>query len=107
MSRDESSRRVDAIRAQSSEIENDLIDEYSAGRLSRRDFVRRGSVIGMSIPIIGFLASACGGEKRSAGSTSTAATTGAASTASTGETPASGSTSRVSGSMPTVRIADV
>ena len=76
MSRDETSRRVDAIRTQSSEVENDLIDEYSAGRLSRRDFVRRGGVIGMSIPIIGFLASACGGEKRSAGGTTTAATTG-------------------------------
>jgi peptide/nickel transport system substrate-binding protein len=76
VSRDETSRRVDAIRTQSSEVENDLIDEYSAGRLSRRDFVRRGGVIGMSIPVIGFLASACGGEKRSAGGTTTAATTG-------------------------------
>jgi peptide/nickel transport system substrate-binding protein len=76
VSRDEKSRRVDAIREQSSEVENELIDEYSAGRLSRRDFVRRGSVIGMSIPVIGFLASACGGEKRTAGGTTTAATTG-------------------------------
>jgi peptide/nickel transport system substrate-binding protein len=77
VSRDEKSRRVDAIRAESSEVENELIDEYSAGRLSRRDFVRRGSVIGMSIPVVAFLASACGGEKRSAGGTTTASTTGA------------------------------
>jgi peptide/nickel transport system substrate-binding protein len=76
VSRDEKSRQVDAIRAESSEVENELIDEYSAGRLSRRDFVRRGSVIGMSIPVVAFLASACGGEKRSAGGTTTAATTG-------------------------------
>jgi peptide/nickel transport system substrate-binding protein len=60
VSREQKRRRVDAIRAQSSELENHLIDEYSAGRMSRREFVRRGSVIGMSIPVVGFLASACG-----------------------------------------------
>ncbi len=60
MSRDETSRRVDAIRERSTDLENHLIDEYGAGRLSRREFVRRGSVIGMSIPLVGFLASACG-----------------------------------------------
>jgi len=74
MSRDETGRKVDAIRAQSTEIENELIDEYSAGRLSRRDFVRRGTVIGMSVPLIGFLASACGGEKRTADTSSKSVT---------------------------------
>src|ERR687886_2132150 len=64
VSRDETTRRVDAIRARSSELENHLIDEYSAGRLSRREFVRRGSVIGMSLPLVGFLASACGTGKK-------------------------------------------
>jgi len=58
--RDQTTRRIDAIRAKSSELENHLIDEYSAGRLSRREFVRRGGVIGMSVPVVGFLASACG-----------------------------------------------
>jgi peptide/nickel transport system substrate-binding protein len=68
VSRDETTRRVDAIRRQSSELENHLIDEYGAGRLSRREFVRRGSVIGMSIPLVGFLASACGtGDKGGGG----------------------------------------
>jgi peptide/nickel transport system substrate-binding protein len=69
VSRDEKSRRVDAIRAQSSELENHLIDEYRSGHLSRRDFIRRGSVIGMSIPLVSFLAAACGtGDKSSTGS---------------------------------------
>jgi peptide/nickel transport system substrate-binding protein len=76
VSRDETSRRVDAIRAQSSEVENDLIDEYSAGRLSRRDFVRRGSVIGMSIPLVSFLASACGGSNKGGGGTGNAVQAG-------------------------------
>ena len=68
MSRDETSRRVDAIRASRSELENHIIDEYSAGRLSRREFIRRGSVVGMSIPLVSFLAAACGtGSKTSSG----------------------------------------
>jgi len=72
VSQRETTRRVDAIRAGSSELENHLIDEYDAGHISRRDFVRRGTVIGMSVPIIGFLASACGtGKKTSTGGAST------------------------------------
>jgi peptide/nickel transport system substrate-binding protein len=68
VSRNQTNRRVDAIRSQSSELENHLIDEYSSGRLSRRDFVRRGTVIGMSLSAVGFLASACGtGKKTSTG----------------------------------------
>jgi peptide/nickel transport system substrate-binding protein len=72
VSRNETSRRVDAIRAQSSELENHLIDEYSSGHLNRREFIRRGSVIGMSIPLVGFLAAACGtGDSASTGSGNT------------------------------------
>ena len=52
--------RVDAVRSRSSEIENDLIDAYCARTISRREFVRRGTVIGISLPLLGFLASACG-----------------------------------------------
>jgi peptide/nickel transport system substrate-binding protein len=66
--RDETNRRVDAIRAQGSELENHLIDEYRAGHVSRREFLRRGTVIGMSVPLLGFLASACGtGSKSESG----------------------------------------
>jgi peptide/nickel transport system substrate-binding protein len=63
---DEKQRKVDEIRKSSSELENNLIDAYEAGRISRRDFVRRGTVVGMSIPLLGFLASACGGDDEAA-----------------------------------------
>ncbi len=56
----ETGRRVDAVRSRSSEIENDLIDAYRAGAISRREFVRRGTVIGVSLPLLSLLASACG-----------------------------------------------
>ena len=58
---DDTQRRVDDIRKDRSELENHIIDEYSAGKITRRDFVRRGTVVGMSIPLVSFLAAACGG----------------------------------------------
>ncbi len=51
--------RVDAIRRRSSSVQNHVIDEYQAGKISRRDFIRRGVILGMSMPVLGFLASAC------------------------------------------------
>ena len=56
----EARRRVDEVRRNASEIENNLIDAYDDGRITRRDFVRRGTVIGMSLPLLSFLATACG-----------------------------------------------
>jgi peptide/nickel transport system substrate-binding protein len=58
---DEKQRRVDDIRNERSELENHLIDEYAWGKISRREFVRRGTVVGMSLPVLSFLAAACGG----------------------------------------------
>ena len=59
---DETQRRVDEVRKQRSELENHIVDEYRAGKISRREFVRRGTVVGMSIPLVSFLAAACGGD---------------------------------------------
>jgi peptide/nickel transport system substrate-binding protein len=65
---DEIQRRIDAIRRGRTELENSVIDELFAGRVSRREFIRAGSVIGMSLPLLSFLA-ACG-----AGGTGTSST---------------------------------
>jgi peptide/nickel transport system substrate-binding protein len=64
---DDTQRRVDDIRGSSSELENHLIDEFASGRLTRREFVRRGTVVGMSIPMLSFLVSACGGDEEGTG----------------------------------------
>lgn len=63
-------RRVDAIRAQRSELENHVIDEYRAGHIGRREFIRRGAVVGMSLPLVTFLATACGSGDKSGGASS-------------------------------------
>jgi peptide/nickel transport system substrate-binding protein len=70
-----SSGRIDAIRRSQGEISNHVIDEYLAGRLSRRSFIRRGTVVGMSLPTIGALLAACGGDEESTGTTAAPATT--------------------------------
>lgn len=54
-------RKIDEIRRRRSGPENHLIDEYLAGRVGRREFLRRGSILGMSIPLVSFLAAACSG----------------------------------------------
>jgi peptide/nickel transport system substrate-binding protein len=56
-----------------------VIDEFVAGRLSRRDFLRRGSVVGISVPALGAIISACGGSgsPSSAGSPAAAGKAGA------------------------------
>ena len=70
---DEMGRRVDAIRYRSTEMENHLIETYVAGRVSRREFMRRGTVLGMSLSSLGFLASACGSGDKGGGTTTTGA----------------------------------
>ena len=75
---DERTRRADEIRARRSEVENHLIDEYKNGKISRKELVRRGTVVGMSIPLLGFLAAACGGDDEEAAAPAPPADTGGA-----------------------------
>ena len=73
---DETQRRVDEIRKERSELENHIIDQYIDGRITRRDFVRRGTVVGMSIPLVSFIAAACGGGESAATETGGGTATG-------------------------------
>jgi peptide/nickel transport system substrate-binding protein len=47
---------VEAYRQSAGELENHIIDEFKAGRLSRRQLMMRGTIAGMSIPMLGLLA---------------------------------------------------
>jgi len=57
--------RLDQLRAGQGEIANHIIDEFAAGRISRRDFLRRGTVVGLSLPVLGAVISACGSSSTS------------------------------------------
>src|SRR5918997_948214 len=59
----ERERRLDEVRAVRTPLENHLIDELRAGKIGRREFIRRGTVVGMSVPLLGFIASACGASR--------------------------------------------
>jgi peptide/nickel transport system substrate-binding protein len=54
-------RKLDPIRRSTDPLQLDLVETYMAGRLTRGDFVRRGTVLGLSLGTLGALISACGG----------------------------------------------
>ena len=68
---DEKQRRVDEVRRDSTELENHLIDEYVNRKISRKELMRRGTAVGMSIPVLSFIAAACGGDDDDDGATQT------------------------------------
>ncbi len=51
---------IDSVRRQSSGLENHIIDEFAAGYIDRRAFLRHGATIGMSLPVLTTLAGAFG-----------------------------------------------
>jgi len=57
--------RLDDLRAGQGEIANHVIDEFVAGRISRRDLLRRGAVVGISLPVLSGILAACGGSSTS------------------------------------------
>src|SRR5579875_637832 len=77
------SRRLDAVREGRSELENHYIDELVAGRLGRREFLRRGAALGMSAGVMGAVLAACGGANKTgtAAHSSTSTSSSAAATA--------------------------
>jgi peptide/nickel transport system substrate-binding protein len=40
----------------------DLVEAFATGRVNRRDFIRRGTAIGLSVPLIGAVLAACGSD---------------------------------------------
>ncbi|HET6618372.1 MAG TPA: ABC transporter substrate-binding protein [Dongiaceae bacterium] len=51
---------LDALRRGRTAHENHLIDGLVAGRVSRREFMRHGSVLGLSLPLLGSVAAVVG-----------------------------------------------
>jgi peptide/nickel transport system substrate-binding protein len=86
---------LDRLRTGRSELENHYIDELASGRLSRRDFLRRGSTIGMSVPLLGAILAACGSSSSPSSSSSSSGATG---------TPKPGGTLRVASVTPAAAV---
>ena len=68
-------RVFDRARRQVGPLELDLVESYAKGILPRREFVRRATVIGLSVPFISAIISACGSDD-DGGSSGSAGTSG-------------------------------
>lgn len=66
------SERADRIRFAANSFQNHVVDEFRAGRLDRRQFLRAATVVGFSAGAAGLLA-ACGGESGGSATTTPSA----------------------------------
>jgi peptide/nickel transport system substrate-binding protein len=98
-------RRLEAIRSDRSDLENHYIDELVAGHINRRQFVRKGAVLGMSTGLMGAILAACGNANSSSSSSSGAAasSSGASSSAAAG-TPVKGGTLKLASQAPAAAV---
>jgi peptide/nickel transport system substrate-binding protein len=56
-------QRLNDLRRGRGQIQEHVIDEFVAGRLPRRDFLRRGTAVGLSLPLLGGILTACESSK--------------------------------------------
>ena len=70
--------RLGRLRQGQGEIANHIIDEFAAGRLSRRDFIRRATVVGISVPLLGSILAACSSSSSSPSSSSSSSASASA-----------------------------
>jgi peptide/nickel transport system substrate-binding protein len=64
--------RLDDLRRGRGPVQEHVIDEFVAGRLSRREFLRRGSMAGLSMSLLGGILAACGSSGSPGGSSTPA-----------------------------------
>ena len=74
-------KRLDRVRRSATPLELDLVESYANGRITRRQFIKRATVIGLSLPAIGAVIAACGPSGGSAAPTGGASAVPGASSA--------------------------
>ena len=91
--------KLDKVRRSAAPLQLDVIEAFAAGRLSRREFIQRAAIVGLSMGSISAVIAACGGSTTSPSATaaggSPAATSAASAGASAGASAAQGGTIRV------------
>jgi peptide/nickel transport system substrate-binding protein len=84
--------RLDRVRRSATPLELDLVENYAQGRITRRQFVKRAAVIGLSFPAISAVIAACSTPAASeAPSASTGGGEASASAAASSAAPSGGS----------------
>ncbi len=67
--------RLDPIRRNASPQELDLVESYARGRISRRSFMKRAAIIGLSLPTVSAVIAACADAPSSPAASGPAVTT--------------------------------
>ena len=97
-------KRLDRARRSVGPVQLDVIESYAQGKISRRDFLKRGAIVGLSMPLMGSVLAACGGDDD--GGATTTAGGGAPETTAGGATgqPVEGGTMRWSMQTPSTSL---
>ena len=100
------SKPFDRAQGVDTPAEVDLVESFAKGRVNRRDFLRRGSALGLSIPFMGAVLAACGGDDDDDTSTTDGGTEGTGG-ATEGTSGATGTTAAAGGGAAggTIRVA--
>ncbi len=83
--------KLDEVRRKTTPLQLDTVEAFARGTISRREFVRRGLLIGLAMPSITAVIAACGGGTSPTPGSSTGAGTSAAPGGSTGPAKTGGS----------------
>ncbi len=60
-------KKYDLLRRDIGPIELDLVEAYAGNKINRRDFVKRGMIVGLSVPFMSSVIAACGSDGGDAG----------------------------------------
>jgi peptide/nickel transport system substrate-binding protein len=86
--------KLDKVRRSAVPLQLDVVEAFMAGRLSRREFIQRGTIVGLSMASVTAVIAACSGTTTSPSASGAAPTSGASAP---GSAPASAAASGVTG----------
>jgi hypothetical protein len=58
--------KLDKVRKSTTPLQLDVVEAFAQGRLSRREFIQRGTIVGLRSPITAVIAACGGGQRRRA-----------------------------------------
>jgi peptide/nickel transport system substrate-binding protein len=87
--------RLDLVRRSATPVELDLVESFANGRITRRQFIKRASVIGLSMSAVSMVIAACSTGQPSASAPAASESAGASPSASASASAATGGSIKV------------